>query len=69
MRTNSVNQVNVPQFPELAVIKVFPFVIDNEDVLAYMDYYEDSREIPERWYFYNVLGTLAEDYLQHLIAK
>jgi hypothetical protein len=33
MRTNTVNQVNVPRFPELAVVKVFPFVKDNAEVL------------------------------------
>ena len=57
------NQANVPSFPEFAVIKIFPLVKDNPELLEFLDYYEDSAELPERWYFYNVLGTLAEDYL------
>ena len=50
-------------YPEMAVCKVFPLVKDNQDVSQFLDFYEDSCDLPERWYFYNVLGTVAEDYL------
>jgi len=35
--------------------------------MIYMDYYDDAPEYPERWYFYNVVGTIAPDYLRRMI--
>jgi hypothetical protein len=56
-------------FPEVAVNKILPLVNGNKENIEYLDYYSDSPELPERWFFYNVLGTLAEGYLQQIIAK
>jgi len=51
------------------VSKVFPLVKDSMDVMVYMDFYEDAPELPERWYFYNVVGTVAPQYLRRLIDQ
>lgn len=37
--------------------------------MMHLDYYDDAPELPERWYFYSVLGTVAPDYLRNLIQN
>ena len=69
LKAAEVQQVNVPLFPELAVSKIFPHLKQKEDFMAYLDFYSDSRELPERWYFYNVLSSLAPEYLNGLIQR
>lgn len=38
-------------------------------VVAHLDYYDDDPVMPEREFFYKVLGTLQPDYLQRLIKE
>jgi hypothetical protein len=63
------NNINVPQYPELSVSNVFEQVKSSDEVMLYLDYYEDAPELPERWYFYTVVGTVAPDYLKNLIQR
>ena len=67
--SKDVNQVNVPQFPELSVSKIFPLVKSSDDVMQHLDYYSDSPDLPEKWYFYSVVGTVAPDYLNNIIQR
>jgi len=67
LKASEARTVNVPAFPEFAVAKVFKHFSDKEEIVQFMDYYEDIGDMPERWYFYNVLGTLKPELLDHLI--
>lgn len=35
--------------------------------MKYLNYYEDSDEVPEHFYFFGVLGSVSPKYLEHLI--
>lgn len=69
LKASQATQVNVPQYPELALSQVFELMKSDAALVTYLDWYDDSRDFPERWYFYNVLATLYPDYLDHLIKR
>ena len=35
--------------------------------MSYLNYYEDYKVLPERAYFFGILGTVYPDYLSNLI--
>ena len=69
LKSLEATQINVPQYPELSLSSVFQFMKTDEQLISFMDWYDDSTDLPERWYFYNVVATLAPDYLDKLIKR
>ena len=67
LKCSEVHPINVPYFPELAVDRVFNEVKADPELLSFYNIYEDRPEVPERTYFYSVLGTLRRQYLEDLI--
>ena len=39
---------NVPRYEELSVKHIFNKVKDDEDVMRYLDFYKDDKDLPER---------------------
>jgi len=63
----SIKMVNVPEFDELSVVNLWPHAKKDE---AFMKYFPDKLpkgRHPSREYFFNVMNTLQEEYLQGLI--
>jgi len=63
-----VRAIVVPKFDELAVTKVFPLLQDNA---AFMSYFPDALpkgRVVSRDYFWNVLNTIDEAYVSHLVS-
>ena len=49
---------NVPRYEELSVKHIFNKVKDDEDVMRYLDFYKDDKDLPEREYFFSIVGSL-----------
>jgi len=63
-----VKKVSVPKYEELAVEKIFAIVNRDPDVMAYFpDSLPKNRNIA-REYFWNILHTVHETYVQRLIT-
>jgi len=59
--------ISVPKFEELAVLKLFPLMQGNADFMAYFpDNLPKGRQVG-RDYFWNILNTVDEAYVAHLI--
>ena len=64
----NVKRVTVPKYEELAVEKIFAIVNRDPDVMAYFpDSLPKNRNIA-REYFWNILNTVHETYVQRLIS-
>jgi hypothetical protein len=63
----NIKMVNVPEFDELSVTNLWPHARKD---LVFMRYFPDKLpkgRLPSREYFFNVMNTYSEDYLQNLI--
>jgi len=58
----------VPKFDELAVVKVYPLMQPNDAFMAYFPDKLPKGRAVSREYFWNVLNTLDEAYVAHLVA-
>jgi len=36
--------------------------------MAHLNFYNDEKKLPERAYFFSIIGTLIPEYLSHLIT-
>lgn len=63
LKAADVVTVNVPTYPELAVKEVVKQVAEDPEVMKYLPVYQETKEPPERTYFYAILATLRLDYL------
>ena len=63
---NEVKHVNVPNFDEFAVKKIFPKVVNNQTIMAYIPDLGEGRLV-DREYFYDVLATLYPSYVADII--
>ena len=63
---NEVKHVKVPNFDEFAVKKIFPKVVNNPTIMAYIPDLGEGRLV-DREYFYDVLATLYPSYVADII--
>ena len=67
MPLKHVKAVEVPKFDELAVDKMFALMKDNPEFMSYfLDHLPKGRTV-SRDYFWNILNTVDEAYVTHLI--
>ena len=57
----------MPKYDELSVKKFWPLMHEDLVFMQYMPDPTPDGRIPEREYFWNVLNTLQEEYVQQLI--
>ena len=67
IKAADVKAYNVPPYEELSVKAIFAQVKGDEEILQYLNYYPDVKELPEHGFFYSVLGTLHPNYVVNLI--
>ena len=65
---DQVKNVNVPNFDEFAVKRVFPKIKHNVDFMSYIPELSAGTLI-DRKYFYDVLVTLYPDYVANMIKN
>jgi len=68
LRTNEVVHLDVPQYPEISVKNLYDDAIADPDVSKYLPTKDDlAGRLPERAFFFGVLGTLKRHYLSEII--
>ena len=58
----------IPDYPELAVKRVWPLVKENKDLLIYFPDLKPSQ-LPEKEFLYGIFCTLMQDEVRELIAN
>ena len=66
MPLNDVRYVNVPLYDELAVVKIWAYMKDDEELMKYFPSKFPRGRLPDRTYFYNIMNTVQGEYLQSL---
>ena len=67
IKAANVLHFNVPLYEELSVENIFNQVKDDKSIISYLNYYEDHTVLPNRHFFFGILGTLEPSYLASLI--
>ena len=68
LKQTNVNRVVVPFYDELSVKNIYPDAINDQLLRDYLpDLEQNSNRIPERLFFFGILGTLKTDYLKKII--
>ena len=67
-KNSEVKMLKVPLWPELALMRIWPQAILLPSFRHYMPKEWNGNKKTERTFFFRILGTLAPDYLQSLIA-
>lgn len=67
LRLDQVKRICVPLYDELAVIKIWPMLKQDEKFMRFFPTKMAKNRVPDREYFFNVLNTFHGEYLQKLI--
>ena len=67
MPLNVVKLVNVPEFDELSVTNLWPHCKNDPKFMKHFPSKLPKGRLPSRDYFFNVMNTLQEEYLQGII--
>ena len=62
-----VNMVNVPEFDELSVTNLWKHCQNDKSFMIHFPDKLPKGRLPSRDYFFNIMNTLQEEYLQSLI--
>ena len=70
LKTTELIKINIPRYEELSVRNLYDDVMKDPDVSQYLpDLEQNSSKLPEREFFFNVLGTVKTEYLNHIIEE
>ena len=67
LRLDQVKRICVPLYDELAVIKLWPMMKNDEEVVKYFPTKMAKGRVPDREYFFNIVNTFHGEYLKKLI--
>ncbi len=68
MLLSQVKFKHVPLYDELSVVQFWPLMQEDAQFMQYMPSKLPRGRVPDREYFWNVLNTLNEEYVQQLIS-
>ena len=66
LKSANLRPFNVPSFSELSVANVMNEIKGDKEIMKHLNYYEGGP-LPERDFFFGVVGTLAPRYLEKAI--
>jgi hypothetical protein len=70
LRTNEVVHLEVPLYPEISVKNLYEDAFNDPEVAKYLPTQEQmSGRLPERAFFFGVLGTLKRHYMTEIIKE
>ena len=67
LKLAEVKRINVPLYDELSVVNIWPMVRDNKKLMFYFPDKLPKGRVPDRSYFFNILNTFHEDYVNTLV--
>lgn len=68
LKAGDVMQFNVPRFEKLTVKHLLKEFLDDKETMAHLNYYENDDRLPERHFFFGIVGTLHPHYISKLIS-
>ena len=68
MPLKDVKRVNMPSFDEISVKDLWPQMKDNLEFMAYFPSKFPKSRLPDKSYFFNIMNTVMEEYVQQMIA-
>ena len=69
LRLDQVKYVNVPFYDELSVVKIWPMVQKDPEIMKYFPAKLPKGRVPDRSYFFNIMNTFQPGYLEHVIRN
>ena len=67
LKLSEVKFKHVPLYDELSVVKLWPLMQEDKEFMQFMPSKLCKGRIPDRDYFFNVLNTINEEYVQRLV--
>ena len=64
LKLDEVKRINVPLYDELSVVKLWPMVQTDEQLMRHFPSKLPKGRVPDRQYFFNLLNTFQGDYVQ-----
>ncbi len=59
--------MNVPLYQEISVIKIWPMMKTDAQIMMYFPSKMAKGRVPDREYFFNVVNTFHSDFVKNLI--
>jgi hypothetical protein len=70
LKTAELRQTAIPRYEELSVKNLYKDAMSDVEVCQYLpDLEQNSSKLPEREFFFNVLGTVKPEYLKYIIEQ
>ena len=67
LKLKEVKRRHVPLYDELSVIKLWPMMKEDKSFMRYFPAKLPKGRVPDREYFFNILNTFHEPYLDQII--
>ena len=67
LRLDQVKRVHVSLYNELAVVKIWPMMQSDEQIMRYFPDKLPKGRVPDRSYFFDIVHTFQQRYLKALI--
>ena len=64
---DKVKRVNMPFYDELSVVKIWPMVQKDPEIMKYFPAKLPKGRVPDRTYFFNIINTFQPSYIDGLI--
>ena len=61
--------MNVPFYDELSVIKIWPMVQSDQEIMRYFPDKLPKGRVPDRSYFFNIVNTFQPKYIGEIIRN
>ena len=68
LKLSEVKSVNMPMYDEFSVKEFWPHMTDNAEFMRYLPSSFPKGRTPCRTYFFNIMNTVMENYVQEIIA-
>jgi hypothetical protein len=69
IKAAEVRVFNIPLYEELTVPKLLEQVKGDSQIMRHLNYYPNQKCLPQREFFFGILGTLAPEYLSNVIKN
>ena len=67
LKLHEVKRRHVPLYDELSVVRLWPMMKDDKSFMRYFPAKLPKGRVPDREYFFNILNTFYEPYLDQII--
>ena len=70
LRSKDVHPIEIPNYPEISVKNLYDDAMNDPEVAQYLPTLKQtSNKLPERQFFFGVLSTLCQEYVQEIVRE